>query len=293
MSHYNEITVGWPDNPRVKLLTHKEVRALVKNNQWDKLGQIFNFVPVYHFEGKNFIDWRCVPQNLINAIKNTPKEPSSPRVYSVAVENMNRVQKRKHIRALMLKGDWDMVYKLYRFLPRFTEASNGEHVIDWSNVSWDVQKILGCGGVIRRTLYTKEGGIYDPKRKPKQKLSEEILAGRGKMIERVKRKSFVRHTLEERISIRERLYESQGSVCHYCKSVITKNTEDGKFLVSRHWTIDHKTPVSRGGTNEESNLVGACEHCNKNKDCLTEEEFLLTAFLRDKINNLEQAKNLI
>jgi 5-methylcytosine-specific restriction endonuclease McrA len=28
-------------------------------------------------------------------------------------------------------------------------------------------------------------------------------------------------------------------------------------------TVDHKLPVSRGGTNALTNLVGACRHCNE------------------------------
>ena len=38
--------------------------------------------------------------------------------------------------------------------------------------------------------------------------------------------------------------------------------------------IDHATPVSRGGTNEISNLVPSCHKCNADKRSKTREEFL-------------------
>lgn len=38
-------------------------------------------------------------------------------------------------------------------------------------------------------------------------------------------------------------------------------------------TIDHKIPVTKGGTNENTNLVLACVHCNCQKGNKTEEEY--------------------
>jgi len=38
-------------------------------------------------------------------------------------------------------------------------------------------------------------------------------------------------------------------------------------------TIDHKIPISRGGTNEESNLQPCCWVCNQLKGSLTDREF--------------------
>lgn len=39
--------------------------------------------------------------------------------------------------------------------------------------------------------------------------------------------------------------------CYYCKREAT--------------TVDHVIPISKGGTNEESNLVAACKTCNSAK----------------------------
>lgn len=66
--------------------------------------------------------------------------------------------------------------------------------------------------------------------------------------------------------LREVLFEVQSGVCHYCKS----KTE------FRRWTIDHRTPLSRQGTNARPNLVGSCHACNNAKANLTEQEFIRT-----------------
>jgi 5-methylcytosine-specific restriction endonuclease McrA len=52
--------------------------------------------------------------------------------------------------------------------------------------------------------------------------------------------------------------------CFYCHVELTKKTR----------TIDHKLPISRGGTNEIENLVPACRRCNLSKNSKTAEEFL-------------------
>jgi 5-methylcytosine-specific restriction endonuclease McrA len=52
--------------------------------------------------------------------------------------------------------------------------------------------------------------------------------------------------------------------CFYCKIALTKQTR----------TLDHKIPLSRGGSNEPENLVPCCRTCNSRKHDLTAEEFL-------------------
>jgi 5-methylcytosine-specific restriction endonuclease McrA len=51
--------------------------------------------------------------------------------------------------------------------------------------------------------------------------------------------------------------------CFYCATILTKQTR----------TLDHKLPLSRGGTNEIENLVPACRRCNHRKGKKTAEEF--------------------
>ena len=36
---------------------------------------------------------------------------------------------------------------------------------------------------------------------------------------------------------------------------------------------EHKTPISRGGANDESNTVLSCRSCNSRKNMLTENEY--------------------
>ena len=52
--------------------------------------------------------------------------------------------------------------------------------------------------------------------------------------------------------------------CEYCKNPI----EFGKD------TLEHKMPLSRGGTNNYENLCIVCRHCNSSKQSKTVEEFM-------------------
>jgi len=67
------------------------------------------------------------------------------------------------------------------------------------------------------------------------------------------------HTIEDV----QRLYDGQGGRCFYCGKEL-----DGKY------DLDHKTPLSRGGTDWPENLCCACELCNSRKHEKTAEEFM-------------------
>ena len=60
---------------------------------------------------------------------------------------------------------------------------------------------------------------------------------------------------------RDRIFERDDHKCGYCG-------------VSGHLCIDHKTPLSRGGGNEDDNLIAACFTCNNKKGVLTYDEFI-------------------
>jgi len=49
----------------------------------------------------------------------------------------------------------------------------------------------------------------------------------------------------------EQLFEGYSNLCVYCLSVATE--------------VDHVVPFSRGGSNDISNIVPACESCNSSK----------------------------
>src|SRR5882672_3972288 len=59
------------------------------------------------------------------------------------------------------------------------------------------------------------------------------------------------------------LARRDGLCCHYCKKVISIENS----------TIDHRTPLMRGGKDDPSNLVLACGTCNSQKGPMTEQEF--------------------
>lgn len=76
------------------------------------------------------------------------------------------------------------------------------------------------------------------------------------------------------------LYYSTNS-CFYCGKEITPFTVDKQ--------IDHKIPISRGGTNNINNLVICCKSCNSGKRELTDLEYFEhrkgKKYARNKINN--------
>lgn len=67
-----------------------------------------------------------------------------------------------------------------------------------------------------------------------------------------------------------------GFNCYYCNIPLKiKGDSTNKF------SIDHKIPMSRGGTNTLDNLCVCCVRCNEVKGCMTEIEF------RDTFNGYE------
>jgi hypothetical protein len=59
------------------------------------------------------------------------------------------------------------------------------------------------------------------------------------------------------------LAERDGTNCHYC----------GQNFSVEELTVDHKTPLMRGGEDIPSNVVLACITCNSQKGPMTEQEF--------------------
>ncbi len=64
------------------------------------------------------------------------------------------------------------------------------------------------------------------------------------------------------IELRKKIINRDGRVCYYC----------GRTPIKIE--IDHKLPISRGGTNDENNLVVSCQKCNRSKRNKTVKEFL-------------------
>jgi 5-methylcytosine-specific restriction endonuclease McrA len=63
--------------------------------------------------------------------------------------------------------------------------------------------------------------------------------------------------------LREKMYQEQKE-CEYCKTPLELDQT----------TIDHKHPLSRGGTDDRENLVICCKTCNMLKGDMTVAEFI-------------------
>lgn len=64
-------------------------------------------------------------------------------------------------------------------------------------------------------------------------------------------------------SVRDLLHDLQCGTCHYCKLTTRLHL----------FSVDHRIPISRGGSNGYRNKVGCCLRCNQAKGLLTECEF--------------------
>lgn len=51
--------------------------------------------------------------------------------------------------------------------------------------------------------------------------------------------------------------------CYYCNRLLTRKNK----------SVDHLVPLSRGGTDGPANMVNACKDCNRDKGCLSVNEF--------------------
>jgi 5-methylcytosine-specific restriction endonuclease McrA len=57
-------------------------------------------------------------------------------------------------------------------------------------------------------------------------------------------------------SVRNSVFERDGGKCRHCS---------GQLLYDEPWHIDHLKPLSKGGTNDETNLALSCIRCNLEK----------------------------
>lgn len=88
----------------------------------------------------------------------------------------------------------------------------------------------------------------------------------------VKKRIAIKFGLEEHFTKQDidELYEEQGGKCYYC----------GVNIPPYH--IEHKTPLSRGGTDTKENLCLSCGPCNWAKLARTEEEFYKYLLLKEQ-----------
>jgi hypothetical protein len=63
------------------------------------------------------------------------------------------------------------------------------------------------------------------------------------------------------------LFEQQEGFCYYCGELLYASFD-------REIHIEHKIPISRGGSNDITNIVLSCAKCNLSKGAKTDVEFL-------------------
>ena len=61
---------------------------------------------------------------------------------------------------------------------------------------------------------------------------------------------------------RWRIYQRDGWRCHYCRLEVLLDVPQSH---ARFATFDHKHPRSKGGRDDDSNIVTCCARCNKEK----------------------------
>jgi hypothetical protein len=80
-------------------LVKYHVKRLVKERNWELLGKIFDFKPVYHGSGCS-IDWRCVPMSVTNllwgAVDSLPVSPEIFDEVEIEVGKYRRDDPHKH-----------------------------------------------------------------------------------------------------------------------------------------------------------------------------------------------------
>lgn len=79
----------------------------------------------------------------------------------------------------------------------------------------------------------------------------------------------------------QEVLRNQGWCCYYCECEMTQLT----------WTRDHIVPLSKGGSDDISNIVAACRTCNIRKGTLTASAFKIYLFNSIDIQKKQQTAN--
>lgn len=107
--------------------------------------------------------------------------------------------------------------------------------------------------------------------------SERRNAGNGRSVNRTSKWA----SLEKRAAI----YIRDGFRCVYCgRSANGRKYRTHKTAIYPGLALDHVIPRSRGGTNESTNVVTACEDCNTHKSDRTVAEWLAQGDLYTRRN---------
>ena len=80
-------------------------------------------------------------------------------------------------------------------------------------------------------------------------------------------------TKKQRQQVRDALVERDGSECWYCGKQLQTKTR-AKKLPTNYCHIEHKLARENGGTDDLSNLVLSCKHCNTRKSTQDYDQFI-------------------
>lgn len=128
-----------------------------------------------------------------------------------------------------------------------------------------VAKCKGClGKKVPGTKYQKE------RRREQQDYQNAWRAANPERLIRTRqaRLGQIKSTMDASVS-RLSLLDRDGPDCFYCGVTMVFGHNDSP----RSAHLEHKTPLSRGGTHSEDNCVLACRSCNLSKGTKTAEEF--------------------
>lgn len=149
-------------------------------------------------------------------------------------------------------------------LLRHRESRKGKHYSVATEFKKGISGNYKDGRCSHPEYYKNYNKVYHQKRKlrPDYKLQKRI----WEFSRRVKFKEAGSLTLLDIQKIYDgNLIDNNGILrCVYCN----------KELTIAQATLDHKYPLSRGGTNERNNLAIACRCCNSSKHDKTAEEYL-------------------
>ena len=136
-----------------------------------------------------------------------------------------------------------------------TSRSGQSTDLSYSSVQAALAGLETKGAIIKAGETTRDGTLY------KLMLPEEIAICRERMRSVVPQQ--IKQPVNEKTDLdyynvvtnREKIFERDEFKCHYCNKQLTRFTA----------TLDHITPVSRGGDHSFDNLVTACLHCNSRR----------------------------
>ena len=128
----------------------------------------------------------------------------------------------------------------------------------------DTRKVIHVGKLENAYRFNTANEARNARKKASKKMAYfhvYMLMGNGELekvsVNTQKRKSF---TKEERIKI----YRKTKGLCYLC----------GDFVDFDSYEIEHKVPLSKGGTNDLSNLFCSCHTCNLIKHDIYPQDFM-------------------